>query len=116
MDLYDLRQNHRIRQSEKDNRENARKLTESQESTEELKQSVQRLSLICHAMWNLIQEKTDLTDDDLLESISQVEQQLSSAQDCPHCGRTQVRKHSSHCLYCGEALLEDKTATSFFKV
>ncbi len=74
----------------------------------DLEDRLDKLSLICWAMWTLIQETTDLSEDDLLARVrdldlidgssdGKVTRQIAK---CPKCGRVMSPKHS-RCLYCG---------------
>jgi hypothetical protein len=78
-------------------------------SLAELVDRVERLNLICMAMWSLMKEKTDLTEDDLRNRIQEID--LSdgvldgrvriAAGACPKCGRM-MSSRFKRCLYCGE--------------
>lgn len=71
---------------------------------------VDRLTLICMAMWSLLQEKTGLTEEDLLDRVKQID--LMDGQEdgkfkkqiaqCPKCKRVMSARHG-RCLYCGAA-------------
>ena len=75
---------------------------------EELQRHIQRLSLACQAMWELLRDCSDLTQDDLEKKILEIDgrdgcvdgkigvQQL----DCPSCGRKTNSKRNS-CVFCG---------------
>jgi hypothetical protein len=74
---------------------------------------VDKLTLICMALWSLLQEKTDLTEEDLLERVRQIDL-MDGKEDgkakkqiakCPQCGRTMSPRHG-RCLYCGARNLE----------
>lgn len=67
-----------------------------------------RLHLVCRAMWELVRERSDLTDDELIARIREVD--LSDGKldgkvrvevvDCVACGRVVGRRHD-RCIYCG---------------
>jgi hypothetical protein len=69
---------------------------------------LERLLLVCTAMWQLIKEKTDLTEDDLISRVAVLDAQDGIAdgkltekpQPCPKCQRTVCTKQG-RCLYCG---------------
>ena len=76
-----------------------------------------KLTLVCMALWSLLQEKTGLTEEDLLERIRQIDM-ADGVQDgkakkqiakCPSCNRTMSPRHG-RCLYCGA---EDLTYSAF---
>ena len=74
----------------------------------ELEDRIDRLSLVCMAMWSLMQDKTDLTEADLLERVRMIDM-MDGVEDgkatrtiskCQSCGRTMSQRHKK-CLYCG---------------
>ncbi|HUT02257.1 MAG TPA: hypothetical protein VM031_07370 [Phycisphaerae bacterium] len=79
----------------------------------EYEERLDKLTLICMALWSLLQEKADLTDDDLLERVRQIDL-MDGKEDgkakkqiakCPQCGRSMSARHG-RCLYCGARGLE----------
>ena len=69
-----------------------------------LEDGLDRLSVFSLGLWDLLKEKTGLSDDQLQESIAKVaeqrnEQTAAGAQKCPECGRVMSMKQS-RCLYC----------------
>ena len=77
-----------------------------------LEDRLERLSLVCMAMWSLLQDKTKLTEEDLLERVRLIDtvdgvadgKATRGIQKCPSCGRTMSPRHRK-CLYCGHANL-----------
>jgi hypothetical protein len=71
---------------------------------------LEKLGLVCQAMWSLIQERTDLTDADLLNRITELDlkdgvldgKYTKPPVDCPKCGSKMSRKFN-RCLFCGQA-------------
>ncbi len=69
---------------------------------------IERLSLVCMAMWSLIQDKTKLTEEDLMERVRMIDlmdgtedgKASQTVQKCHACGRTMSPRHQK-CLYCG---------------
>jgi hypothetical protein len=69
---------------------------------------IDRLEMICEAMWMLIREKTNLGDEDLLAQMAALD--LSDGQAdgkvargpirCGKCNRPNSRRHD-FCIYCG---------------
>jgi len=114
MALGDLGQNSRKRglegeiiASRKDTQLVLEKITHS------LDERVNRLALICEAMWQLIKEQTELNEDDLKKRITKIELQEGRLegkinrtvsrelpQICPECGARLSRKYN-HCQFCG---------------
>jgi hypothetical protein len=73
-----------------------------------LEDRLDRLSLVCMAMWSLIQDKTKLTEDDLLERVKLIDlmdgvedgKASRTVQKCHACNRVMSARHRK-CLYCG---------------
>jgi hypothetical protein len=69
---------------------------------------VNRLSLATEAMWSLIQERTDLTDKDLCQRITDLDledgvrddRHKQPPADCPECG-AKICREFNRCLFCG---------------
>lgn len=69
---------------------------------------VERLSLVCMAMWSLVQERTDLTEDDLLARVELLDlldgeadgKSTARVQPCSKCDRPVGKRHK-RCIYCG---------------
>ncbi len=79
----------------------------------ELERRMDKLTMLCSAMWELLQERTDLTDDDLNERVMQIDLRDGQADgkvqkevaNCPKCGRVMSQRHV-RCLYCGADKLD----------
>jgi hypothetical protein len=77
-------------------------------TVEDLQRHVERLSLACQAMWELLRLCSDVTEDDLEKKILEIDGRDGSvdgkigvqALDCPACGRKTSSKRSS-CVMCG---------------
>jgi hypothetical protein len=73
-----------------------------------LQRHVERLSLACQAMWELLKEVSDLTEQDLDKKILEIDSRDGTADgkigmqqfDCPSCGRKTNSKRNS-CVMCG---------------
>ena len=84
---------------------------------ERVEERLEKLLLVNMAMWELIQECTNLTEEDLACKIREIDlrdgvedgKKTSVVKLCPKCNRTMSPKHS-RCLYCGA---EDLAATTF---
>jgi hypothetical protein len=76
--------------------------------TDELQRHVERLSLACQAMWELLRECSDLNEEDLENKILEVDGRDGCVDgkiglqmlDCPACGRKTNSKRNS-CIMCG---------------
>ena len=73
-----------------------------------LEDRLERLSLVCMAMWSLIQDKTKLTEQDLMERVKVIDlmdgmedgKASRTVQKCRACDRVMSSRHRK-CLYCG---------------
>jgi hypothetical protein len=82
-----------------------------------LEDRLDRLGLVCMAMWSLIQDKTQLTEQDLLERVKVIDlmdgvedgKASRTVQKCRACHRVMSTRHRK-CLYCGA----EKLAQSAF--
>ena len=81
---------------------------ERSERVRQLEERLDQLTLVCAAMWQLVREKTNLTEQDLAERIAIIDAKDGVADGkmtrvvdkCPKCSRTMSPKHK-RCLYCG---------------
>jgi hypothetical protein len=70
-----------------------------------------RLSLVCQALWELLRERTDLTENDLITRMQQIDMRDGVADgrmtpvavECPSCGR-RSNSRREECVYCGARL------------
>ena len=82
----------------------------------ELERRNDRMSLASQALWELLRERTDLTEEDLQAKILEVDlrdgvedgKMSKRVSECPQCQRPTNSKRS-HCVYCG-AVLEKPNA------
>jgi len=79
----------------------------------ELQAQVDKLELITEALWRQLKRHTDLTDEDLIETITEIDLEdgqydgkkaSKSFTECPACQR-RINKNHTKCFYCGEVLL-----------
>ena len=86
----------------------------AQRGLDHLEDRLERLSLVCMAMWSLLQDKTDLKEQDLLDRVRTIDlmdgvedaKATRTIQKCASCGRTMSPRHRK-CLYCGAAKFTD---------
>jgi hypothetical protein len=70
---------------------------------------LEKLTLVCQAMWSLLQERTGLTERDLLNRVTELDlkdgvldgKYTKPPVDCPKCGAKMSRKFN-RCLFCGQ--------------
>ena len=74
-----------------------------------LEDKVDSLSLTCQALWEILRDRTKLTEEELLAKISEIDMRDGRADGkmgakggpCSKCGRVLNKRHL-RCLYCGE--------------
>ncbi len=85
---------------------------------EELEARCNRLAILCEAMWTLLRDQLQLTDEQLLDRINEIDLtdgrldgrvERGSAIVCHSCNRRVARKFAK-CMYCGEPLAHDPFA------
>lgn len=77
-----------------------------------LEDRVDRLSLICMAMWSLLQDKTKVTEEDLMERVKVIDlmdgkedgKATKTVSRCTRCDRPMNVRHKK-CIYCGNEKL-----------
>ena len=77
-----------------------------------LEDRVDRLSLICMAMWSLMRDKTSLSEEDLMERVRMIDlmdgtedgKATRTVMKCTKCNRPMNPRHKK-CLYCGSEKL-----------
>ena len=85
-----------------------------QNSIDHIDDRVSHLALLCRAMFEMLQERTDITDKDLVKKMEEIDLRDGKAdgkmsaqiKKCPECGRTMSPKHN-RCLYCGHVDVSD---------
>ena len=85
----------------------------AQREVEQLADRLDRLQLVCTAMWELLAERAELTEQDLLAKVEEVDLRDGRADGkispqvkrCRQCGRAMSQRHA-RCLYCGAAKLD----------
>ena len=109
--LWDLFQNRRIRANADAAAGAQRRAVSASHTVRGLEAEVDRLNLICHSMWELLEESIGVTEDQLVRKVREVDLRSgrldgkapSAPVTCPSCERTVHARHTS-CLYCGTQL------------
>lgn len=77
----------------------------------DLEEALSRSNLVSQALWEILQDKLAISEEELLAKVAEVDQrdgrrdQRMSPQlgTCPHCSRTVNTRHRK-CIFCGEEL------------
>jgi hypothetical protein len=74
-----------------------------------LEQRIDRLSMICCAMWTVIQSTADISDEKLAQLVQEIDladgtldgkADIEQVRPCPQCHRPVHARHH-RCIYCG---------------
>jgi hypothetical protein len=92
----------------------ANKIENLADEMHSLRQKVEKLSLSCQAMWELIRDNTDLTEEELFVKMTEVDLRDGKLDGrlgqqvliCSNCGR-KVSSKRSNCFYCGYMLAKN---------
>jgi len=103
--FYTMRMHDRVSES---SRASDSKNMEIKHEAKDLEQKINKLELICMALWSLLRECSDLTDEDLVQRVEKIDladgtldgKVSQSSVQCPECKRIMSAKHK-RCLYCG---------------
>lgn len=81
----------------------------------DLEGRVDKLEMICEALWEILQAETGWSDTDLIEKISRIDlrdgeldgkKRTVNVVRCAKCERMNSKRHP-RCIYCGELFLHD---------
>ncbi len=108
--FVDIHQYHRIGQVSGEASSARNKAERAEEKMATLERRVDRLALACQALWELIREKTDLSDSDVSAKMQEIDLRDGysdgkiggRAMQCPACGKT-INSSRPVCIYCGRA-------------
>jgi hypothetical protein len=112
MDLFNLLWNVRQERRINDVQDRAGATRASTSVTNaELRDDIERLTLITRAMWELLSEQSGVTEADLMARVQEVDLRDGVAdnrlapvpRDCTRCGRPNTPSRTK-CIYCGEKL------------
>lgn len=74
---------------------------------------VHHLKMLIESIWNLLKEKTKLTDEELKEELKQIKFKHAEAAaksepgTCMNCGKA-IAQESQKCVFCGEAQVKER--------
>jgi len=94
-------------------RDAAGRAREAQSEAMFLEKRLDKLTLICMALWSLLSEKCQLSEEDLMERVKTIDLMDGEADGklkrqvakCAKCGRVMSPRHA-RCLYCGADRLQ----------
>ena len=105
--LWELMQQTHIRKAKSDASEAVRDTTKASTDIIELEAQVNHLSLVCRAMWSLIRQQTDLSEQMLIARVKDLDlsdgtkdNKFRQTRECYGCGKT-IGPKEENCIYCG---------------
>lgn len=109
--LWDLHQQGQISSANQTADRAANKAESAAAELSRLQRRIERLSLCCQAMWELLREKHGLTEDELQSRVLEIDlrdgttdgKMRTQIVDCPSCGSKTNTKRSL-CVICGAPL------------
>ena len=89
----------------------ARQAGQSLERSQDSEERIARLALLCQAMWELLSERCQVTNNDLVRKVLEVDRRDGREDgrigerviDCPKCGN-KVNSRRPKCVICGSVL------------
>ena len=109
--LYDIHQNSKIGEANARATAGMMQAERAGDRVAELEERVDKMALLNLALWTLLKEKLNATDEELTLRVQQLDLMdgkldgriKGTPVDCPDCQRTLHQKHRK-CLYCGFTL------------
>ena len=99
--------------------DSGREASKAKRNVELLEMRLDKLTLINMALWSLLQEVGNFTEEDLLERVAKIDlldgkadgKVTKQVKKCPKCSRVMSPRHA-RCLYCGATKLDYETFDS----
>lgn len=115
--FWELHQNRRIADAEVGVSRTAADAANTTEKLRRLEKRVDSLVLLNRAMWSILEEKTGMTEADLMDHLEVQMEIVASTQRatdraCTQCGRT-LKPRQERCLYCGTPRTYDSIFDQF---
>jgi len=111
--FWEIHQTRRIAEAKAAGQRGSAKALDAMREVRAMEDRIDKLALVCRAMWELLKENTDLTEEHLMARVEQID--LSDGRDdgkvkakvqkCAKCDRTLAQRHKK-CMYCGATRLD----------
>lgn len=106
--FWNLRQQQQISQTEIASSSAKREIQDHHGRLRDIEQQLARVTLVSQALWELLRDRTGLTEDELVDKITEVDLRDGAKDNrlttqvvaCPKCQRNITTKHL-RCIYCG---------------
>jgi hypothetical protein len=111
--LWEYRQQREVNEASAKAREAARSSSESRLDIDELQRRIDTMGLLLMAMWSIIEEKTQVTEQELAARVRDLDmidgrsdgRMPRMVTECRDCGRKMNLRHRT-CMYCGGESLQ----------
>lgn len=115
MDLWDLHQHGQIKEVQRETGRANDKARDAERKTESFQRQLDHLTLLCQSMWELLQEHSGLSEQQLRVKIADIDTRDGKADGkigaqvfpCPVCSAN-CNSASQRCTMCGEDLKKHK--------
>lgn len=106
--FWELHQNNQINSASIDATQAKYAANDAANKSHDLEYALHRMLLINRAMWELMRERLNLTEEELMQKVSDIETRESSQSGnepvkCAKCGRVTHQRHG-RCIYCGATM------------
>ena len=106
--FWGLRQQQAIGEAAATAQRGAAYAADAKAGMKQLEERLDKLTLACMALWEIVKETSNLTDEDLMERVRLLDltdgkedgKATRGVTTCPSCNRTMSSRHT-RCMYCG---------------
>jgi len=109
--MWELLQQQQIYEAKGDARKAVSKIDNLETKVGIAEDRIERLSLACQAMWELLRDHTGVTEEQLYDKVLEIDVRDGALDgkieteviNCPHCAR-KTSTHRMRCIYCGKGI------------
>lgn len=106
--LWDAYQQNQIINAADDIRTASLAARSATDEARRMQAQLDHLSMVNMALWSIVRERLNLSDDDLAERVKEIDLSdgnldgriAGGTKQCGNCGRTMATRHA-RCIYCG---------------
>ena len=93
------------------------KASDARRQVEALTARVDRMMLVCEALWTFVRERLNVTEEELVTRVNDIDlsdgkldgKVRQDAVTCPRCGR-KIARRFTQCMYCEQPMVHDPFA------
>ncbi|MCE9532225.1 MAG: hypothetical protein K8T89_14065 [Planctomycetes bacterium] len=112
--FWQLPQQPPISQAEVNSGAARREIQDHHARLRDLEQQLERVTLVSQALWELLRDRSGITEDQLVDKITEVDLRDGTKDNrlsprvvaCPKCERNITTRHQ-RCIYCGSAVTKE---------